>query len=251
MAAATRQTTIVANWKMHGSRRQVDTFAAAWRDPPAHVETVICPPFGYLQPLALALNDTRVRFGVQNLSPDPAGAVTGEHAAEMAWDLGARFAIVGHSERRRLFAETDVVVAAKFEAALRARLTPILCVGETLAERREGVAHRVVLHQLDAVVDRCGSEAFANSAIAYEPVWAIGTDEPATPAQAQEMHAVIRRHLAKLDAALSKRQRLLYGGSVNAANAAMLMAEADIDGALVGGASLDATEFMAICCAAA
>ena len=240
---------VVANWKMHGSRAFVDAFARAWSDPPAHVDTVFCPPFGYLRALMLAMKDASAGFGVQNLSAQPAGALTGEHAAEMAWDLGARFAIVGHSERRRRFAETDADVAAKFDAALHAGLQPILCVGETAAERRSEATQAVVLGQLDAVVEHCGVAGFAEAAIAYEPVWAIGSGRTATPAEAQQVHASIRRHLTALDPSLAG-LRLLYGGSVSASNAAELLAETDIDGALVGGASLDAREFRAICCAA-
>lgn len=241
---------VVANWKMHGSREFVDDFAAAWSDPPAQVDAVLCPPFGYLQPLILALKEARVGFGVQNVSAQPPGAVTGEHAAEMARDLGATFAIVGHSERRRLFAETDADVAAKFGAALRARLKPILCVGETADERRDGATRAVVLRQLDAVVRHCGVAAFANAAIAYEPVWAIGSGRAATPADAQQVHGAIRQQLTTLHPSLTSLP-ILYGGSVSAANAADLLAETDVDGALVGGASLDAKEFGAICSAGA
>ena len=241
---------VVANWKMHGSVAFVDDYAAGWQAPPPQVDAVLCPPFAYLPRLAAALAGRRARFGVQNVAVQPAGAFTGEHAAPMARDLGAEFAIVGHSERRALFAETDAVVAAKFAAARDAELVPILCVGETLAERRAGRARDVVLRQFDAVVDHCGASALADAVLAYEPVWAIGSGETASPAQAQEMHAVLRQRVADVlgDAA---GVRILYGGSVNAANAGALLAAPDVDGALVGGASLDAAEFAAICCAAA
>ena len=242
---------VVANWKMHGSVAFVDDYAAGWQAPPPQVDAVLCPPFAYLPRLAAALDGRRARFGVQNVAAQPAGAFTGEHAAPMAHDLGAEFAIVGHSERRALFAETDAVVAAKFAAARDAELVPILCVGETLAERRAGRARDVVLGQLDAVVDHCGASALADAVLAYEPVWAIGSGETASPAQAQEMHAVLRQRVAEVlgDAAASV--RILYGGSVNAVNAGALLAGPDVDGALVGGASLDAAEFAAICCAVA
>ena len=212
---------------------------------------MLCPPFAYLPRLAAALDGRRARFGVQNVAAQPAGPFTGEHAAPMARDLGAEFAIVGHSERRALFAETDAVVAAKFAAARDAGLVPILCVGETLAERRAGRARDVVLRQFDAVVDHCGASALADAVLAYEPVWAIGSGETASPAQAQEMHAVLRQRVGDVlgDAAASV--CILYGGSVNAANAGALLAAPDVDGALVGGASLDAAEFAAICCAVA
>ena len=169
----------------------------------------------------------------------------------MARDLGAEFAVVGHSERRGQFNESNDLVAAKFEAAKRAGLTPILCVGETAAQRRRGMAVRTVLEQLDAVAESAGHGAFESAAIAYEPVWAIGTGQTATPSQAQEMHAAIRAHLAGLSRSESAPQvRLLYGGSVNAGNAAALFAQQDVDGGLVGGASLDAAQFSAICYAA-
>ena len=242
---------VVANWKMNGSAAFVDAFAAGWQAPPRTVDAVICPPLAYLQRLAQAMAGCNVRFGVQNVAPEPAGAFTGEHAAPMARDLGAEFAIVGHSERRALFAETDAVVASKFAAAIDAGLVPILCVGETLAERRAGRAQQVVLDQLDAVIDRCGAAAMADAVLAYEPVWAIGSGETASPAQAQEMHEVLRRRMTEVLGASASSVRILYGGSVKAANAGALFAQPDVDGALVGGASLDAAEFAAICCAVA
>ena len=242
---------VVANWKMHGAAAQVAAFAAAWRDGPADVDVVLCPPLAYLGLLVAALRGRRVRFGAQNVWVAPAGAFTGEHAAEMARDLGAEFAVVGHSERRGQFNESNDLVAAKFEAAKRAGLTPILCVGETAVQRRRGMAVCTVLEQLDAVAESAGNGAFESAAIAYEPVWAIGTGQTAMPSQAQEMHAAIRAHLAGLSRSESAPQvRLLYGGSVNAGNAAALFAQQDVDGGLVGGASLDAAQFSAICYAA-
>lgn len=232
---------------MNGTAQAVADYAAAWADPPAGVDVVFCPPWAYLDRLASALRGRGVRFGVQTTAIEPAGAFTGEQAAEMARDLGAEFAVVGHSERRRLYAETDAVVVAKMLAAQRAGLTPIVCVGETLEERRGGNAADVVLAQLDAIGTGAGPSAWENAVIAYEPVWAIGTGETATPAQAQEMHAVIREYLAGRSSALAEVTRILYGGSVNAANANDLFAQADIDGGLVGGASLVAGEFASIC----
>lgn len=243
---------VVANWKMHGNLALAEAFAAAWRDglgDVESVESVLCPPFAYLGLLAAALRGLRVRLGVQNIWVAPEGPVTGEHAAEMARDLGAEFALVGHSERRRQFNETNALVAAKFQAAKRAGLSPILCVGETAAERRRGEAVCVVRGQLDAIIDQAGADAFEGAAIAYEPIWAIGTGRTATPCQAQQMHEAIRAHLARRQTATPV--RLIYGGSVNPGNAAALFGERDIDGGLVGGASLDAAQFSAICCAAA
>ena len=235
---------------MNGTAQAVADYAAAWPDPPPGIDVVFCPPWAYLDRFASALRGVGVRFGVQTTAGESSGAFTGEHAAEMARDLGAEFAIVGHSERRRLYAETDAVVVEKFLAARRAGLTPIVCVGETLEERRGGNAAGVVLAQLDAIDAGAGPSGWEDVVIAYEPVWAIGTGETATPPQAQEMHAVIRKYLARRSSALARETRILYGGSVNGANADDLFTQADIDGGLVGGASLDAGEFAGICRAA-
>ncbi len=234
---------------MQGSTDFVAAYAAGWLDPPAGVEVVLCPPWAYLDRVVGAFGGRGVRFGVQSTATEPAGALTGEHAAEMARDLGAEFVLVGHSERRRLLGETDDVVADKFQAALRAGLTPILCVGETLDQRRGGDAETAVRAQLDAVFERCGNAAWEHVVVAYEPVWAIGTGETATPPQAQTMHAAIRVHLEAAGGLLANTVRILYGGSIKAGNAPALFAQADIDGGLVGGASLDAGTFAAICCA--
>ena len=239
---------VVANWKMHASRRFVREFAASWatHDVPGPVDIVICPPTGYLAH-TVACGIAGVQFGVQNVAVEPSGAFTGEHAAEMAADLGSRFAIVGHSERRRLFAETNAVVGEKLRAAQRAGLVPILCVGETLSERDAGRESDVVMAQLEAGLSR--SKPALDVVVAYEPVWAIGTGKIATPALAQVMHGRIRARLVELGYGVAV--RLLYGGSVNGDNASDLFAEPDIDGALVGGASLDAGAFARICRAAA
>ncbi len=242
---------IVANWKMHGTTDSVDAFAAAWHGAPRGVDVVFCPPLGYLSRLAAALAGSNVRFGAQNVAIDPSGAFTGEHAAEMAVDLGAEFAIVGHSERRSMFGESDETVARKFGAARRAGLEPIICVGETFDQRSQGQAERVVLAQLDSVIECCGVASFENAAIAYEPVWAIGTGITATPEQAQSMHATIRQWVVDKAPSLAETVRILYGGSVNASNATGLFAQTDIEGGLVGSASLDAAEFGAICSAVA
>ena len=244
-----RRPLVAGNWKMHGSAKALEAFASAWRQPPAGVDVLLCPPLGYLG-AAATLQQRGIALGVQNVATAESGAFTGEHSAAMAKDLGATFAIVGHSERRQLFAETDAAIAEKFVRTQAVGLVPILCVGETLAARRAGAAEATVLGQLDAVCAAVDAAAFGNAILAYEPVWAIGTGETATPAQAQAMHQAIRAHLAATGEG-AERQRILYGGSVNAGNAAALFAERDVDGALVGGASLDAGEFAAICCAAA
>ena len=192
-----------------------------------------------------------MQFGVQDIGSEAQGAFTGEHSAEMAADLGATFCLVGHSERRAMHGEDDAMVASKFRAARRAGLTPVLCVGETLADRRAGRAEERVVQQLDAVLDDSGAKAFAEAVVAYEPVWAIGTGVTASPEQAAEMHGTIRQRIAKEDAGVAAATRIVYGGSVKAANAAALFGLDDIDGGLVGGASLDPEEFAAICAAAA
>ena len=211
----------------------------------APAEVLVFPPFGYLQCAAAAFSG-RIALGVQNLHPAESGAFTGEHAAEMAWDLGARWALVGHSERRALFGETFADTAAKVGAAVRAGLHPLLCVGETLDERRAGRAEAVVLAQLDEVITAQGSGWLPGGMIAYEPVWAIGTGETATPDQAQAMHAVVRAELARHNPDAAAQTRILYGGSVSPDTAADLFAQPDIDGGLVGGASLVAEKFLAI-----
>ena len=245
-----RRALVAANWKMNASVAAIDAFVRTWQRPSSDVEVVFCPPFGYVDRLVAAFAG-EVHLGVQDGGVEAKGAFTGEHSAEMAADLGAAYCIVGHSERRALHGEDDAVVAGKFRAALRAGLTPVLCVGETLAERRAGDAKETVLRQLDAVLNDSGAAPFADAAVAYEPVWAIGTGVTASPEQAAEMHGTIRQRLAAEDADAAAAVRIVYGGSVKAANAATLFAQVDIDGGLVGGASLDPNEFAAICAAAA
>ena len=223
---------------MHGSRSLIERFASSLEDRDG-IDIILLPPASYL-PLAVERLQG-VEVGVQNVHAERAGAYTGEIAAEMAAELGARYVLVGHSERRRLFSETDDVVAAKYGAALRAGLIPILCVGETLEQRREGREAEVVLSQLDAVLAESTS---GDAIVAYEPVWAIGTGETATPSQAQAMHATIRGAMG------GRVARVLYGGSVSSENAPALFDEDDIDGGLVGGASLEPASFNAITYAA-
>lgn len=234
---------------MHASLAFVTSFVETWRQASgaAATDVVICPPFGYVDRLVAALGTDVVQVGVQDVATAPAGAFTGEHAAEMARDLGATYAVVGHSERRGRFSETDAIVAAKAAAAGRAGLVPIVCVGETLAERRAGQAEATVLAQLETVLEDANGAFDERTVIAYEPVWAIGTGETATPAQAQRMHGRIRARLASVSDSISRSVRVVYGGSVNVDNAGELFAQKDIDGGLVGGASLDAAAFARIC----
>ncbi len=214
------------------------------------VELLVCPPFPYLGEVAAAIGNAPVALGAQTLSEHPPGAVTGEVAAAMLADIGVRYVIVGHSERRELFAESDAQVAAKFAAALAAGLTPVLCVGETLEEREAGQTEAVVARQLDAVLKLSGGEAFARAVVAYEPVWAIGTGKTATPDMAEEVHAMLRRRLRDASEVAAGDCRILYGGSMKPDNAAGLLSQANIDGGLIGGASLKAADFSAIARAA-
>ncbi len=210
----------------------------------------VCAPFPYLAQVQGLLTGSPVAWGAQNLSQHEKGAFTGEVSAGMLRDFGCAYVIVGHSERRALYGESDEVVAAKYEAAQKAGLTPILCVGETLEEREGGVTEQVVARQLDAVTARCGVASLAKAVVAYEPVWAIGTGKTASPEQAQAVHAFIRGRIAAQDKAVADGLVIQYGGSMKAANAAELLSQPDIDGGLIGGASLEAKEFLAICQAA-
>ncbi len=210
-------------------------------------ELVVCPPYPYLPQVAGLLAGSQAKFGAQNLSEYHSGAYTGEVSASMLVDLGCQYVLIGHSERRALYGESDSVVAAKFEAAQKAGLVPVLCLGETLAEREAGATDSVVLRQLQVVIDRVGVKALSSAVLAYEPVWAIGTGLTASPEQAQQVHAQLRSRVAELDSGVAAGLPILYGGSVKAQNAAELFVRPDIDGGLVGGASLVAGDFLAIC----
>jgi triosephosphate isomerase len=245
-----RRSLVAANWKMNGSL----TANADWtRDFVAgaasvRCDVVVCAPFPYLCTIGRSL--APAELGAQDLSERTAGAYTGDVSAEMLADVGCRWVIVGHSERRQLHGETDAVVAAKATRALQAGLRPIVCVGETLAEREAGRTQEVVQAQLTTVLEAIGPTALARGALAYEPVWAIGTGRNATPQQAQEVHAALRALVTERDRAAAAALRILYGGSVKPANAAELFSQIDIDGGLIGGASLSAADFLAICMAA-
>ena len=246
-----RRKIVAGNWKLHGSR----AFAAALvaevaAAVPAGVELVVLPPYPYLGELTSRFAAEGLAFGAQDVSAHDKGAYTGEVAAAMLADVGARYALVGHSERRQYHAESSELVARKFVAAQAAGLVPILCVGETLDEREAGRTEEVVASQLRPVLDLAGVAAFAGAVVAYEPVWAIGTGRTATPDQAQAVHAFIRGEVAARDARIADSLPLLYGGSVKPDNAPELFARADIDGGLIGGASLVAADFLAIARAA-
>jgi triosephosphate isomerase (TIM) len=211
---------------------------------------VICPPFVYLAEIARQLRGAAVKLGAQNLSAEGHGAYTGEVSAAMLKDVGCEYVIVGHSERRSLYGEDDVLVARKFAAAQARALRPILCLGEQLSEREAGLTHEVVARQLDAVLELTHIASFAHAVIAYEPVWAIGTGRTASPAQAQEVHGFIRQRLAQRDAKIAAELQILYGGSVKKGNVRELFMQSDVDGGLIGGASLKSEEFLSIMAAA-
>jgi triosephosphate isomerase len=245
-----RQILVAGNWKLNGSLDRVKELTAgitAGEGDTGNTQIAVCPPFVYIPVVADLLADSKIAWGSQDVSDQDAGAFTGEVAGPMLREFGCTYAIVGHSERRSLYAEDDEFTARKFAAARRSGLTPILCVGETLAEREQGITEEVVARQLDAVIKLEGISAIGECVIAYEPVWAIGTGKTASPQQAQDVHAFIRGKLGGLDATVAENVQILYGGSVKGANAAELFAMADIDGGLIGGASLDAGEFLAIC----
>lgn len=244
-----RQKLVVGNWKMHGSRAQVQELiegVAAGCVGLNQVEVAVGPTLLHLG-LASELCVGKIKLAAQNLYAEPNGAFTGEVSAPMLADYGVNYVIVGHSERREIFAETDQVVAAKFKASQASGLIPILCVGESLVQREQGVSAEIVLAQLDAVIEAAGVEALQSAVLAYEPIWAIGTGKTAGKEQAQEIHQVLREHIAKSNTAVAAGIRILYGGSVKAANATELFSQADIDGGLVGGASLKVEEFVSIC----
>jgi triosephosphate isomerase len=247
-----RRKLVAGNWKMHGSLRQNAGLLASITAKASGVrcEVAVCPPYPYLGQVQLALADSVVALGAQSLSEHPSGAYTGEVSASMLAEFGCRYVLVGHSERRALFGEADDAVAAKFEAAQKAGLVPILCVGETLEEREAGKTASVISRQMSAVLDRVGVSALASAVVAYEPVWAIGTGVTASPAQAQEVHAAIRAQVAALDVDVAEGLRILYGGSVKPQNAKELFGQLDIDGGLIGGAALVADDFLTICLAA-
>ena len=248
-----RRPIVAGNWKMHGSRtenaRLIEELVGGY-PADAGADCVVCPPFVYLQEVGRMLRDTAIGLGGQDLCADTHGAFTGEVSAAMLKDVGCDYVLVGHSERRLLYRESDQQVARKFAAAHAKSLIPVLCVGEQLAEREAARTEEVIARQLDVVLELCGPEALGQGVVAYEPVWAIGTGRVATPEQAQEVHAFIRARIAARDGRIATDTRILYGGSVKAGNAAELFAMPDVDGGLIGGASLKADEFLAILAAA-
>lgn len=248
----TRQAIVAANWKMNGSLDLVGQMSTALNELTIaeNTKVVVCVPAPYLAAANVAFTHDAIGTGAQNLNENESGAFTGELSTSMLREFGAEYVIIGHSERRSIYGEGDALIAAKVDAALKAGLTPLFCVGESESERENNETEAVLESQIKPVLDLVGVEAFKNVVIAYEPVWAIGTGKTASPEMAQETHAFIRKYLAEADADMAAKVPLLYGGSMNAGNCENLLAQADIDGGLVGGASLKPEDFSVICKAA-
>lgn len=251
-----RRALVIGNWKMNGQRKTNEVLlqalvASGDQAKLADVDMVVCPPFVYLDQASHVLADSKLKLGAQNVCANSDGAFTGEVSAGMLRDLACRWVIVGHSERRAIYGETNAEIARKVKLILSEGMAPVICVGETLDEREAGQALSCVREQLTAAVDSLSNEEIAGVVVAYEPVWAIGTGLTASPEQAQEVHRALRDQLKDRGVELSEKVRILYGGSVNPANADTLFAQPDIDGGLIGGASLKAEDFLAICRAAA
>lgn len=244
-----RRTLIAGNWKMNGSLESITELMKGIKSGLAEVsnaDLAVCPPAIYLLRVSGLIDQDNIALGAQNICDHASGAFTGEIAPSMLKEAGCQYAIIGHSERRSLYGESDELVAKRFAMAVESGITPILCIGETLEERESGVTEDIVSRQLDAVIDTQGIEALGKSVIAYEPVWAIGTGKTATPQQAQDVHAYIRNKLSALSADVAEKVQILYGGSMNASNAQELLSQPDIDGGLIGGAALKAADFLAI-----
>ncbi|WP_342147743.1 triose-phosphate isomerase [Rickettsiella endosymbiont of Aleochara curtula] len=244
-----RKQYIIGNWKMHGNKASVaellNNIKNFEQKEKSNVKMIVCPPYVFLEQTQILLKNTQLQWGGQNMAVEQEGPYTGEISARMLYEFGCRYVLLGHSERRHLFAETDAQIAKKFDLAIKSGLTPILCVGETLAEREAKLTYSVLQTQLEKIVDY-GSEVFKRAIIAYEPVWAIGTGLSAQPEQAQEVHQFLREQIKFLGSDLAQELPILYGGSVKASNAEALFRMPDIDGGLIGGASLDAIEFSRI-----
>lgn len=246
-----RQPMVAGNWKMNGSSSSVSELIDGIKAGigAANAEVVVCPPFIYIPAVASAIAGSDIHLGAQNMCDQDSGAFTGEVAGPMLKDVGCEYVIIGHSERRAIYGESDEITANKYAAVLKNNLKPIFCVGETLEEREQGITEQVVARQIDAILEGSGVASLTNAVLAYEPVWAIGTGKTATPEQAQEVHAFIRGKITEQDAGIAEGLRILYGGSMNPGNAAELRSQPDIDGGLIGGASLKADDFLAICTA--
>ena len=243
-----RQTMVAGNWKMNGTSNSVRELVSGIKAglDGQSAEIVVCPPFVYIPTVAAEIADSAITLAAQNMCDQDVGAYTGEVSGPMLKDTGCEYVVLAHSERRAMYGETDEVAASKYAAALKNNLKPIFCIGETLEEREQGITEDVVARQVDAIINAEGVASLANAVLAYEPVWAIGTGKTATPEQAQSVHAFIRNRIADQDAGIAEGLRILYGGSMNPGNAAELIAQPDIDGGLIGGASLKSEDFLAI-----
>ncbi len=250
MAMTHRRSLVAANWKMNGTLATVKPLLEEITkgiSSGCEADVVICPPYVYVPELSKLLRDTGIYLGAQNVSNYDAGAYTGEISVAMLNEYNCQFVIIGHSERRHIYGETDEIVAEKFMQVHKAGLTPILCVGEQLQERQADNTEEVIARQIDTVIDKTGIAPFKDAIVAYEPVWAIGTGQNATPLQAQQVHAFIRLRLARHDDNIADAIRILYGGSVKTDNSEEIFSMADVDGGLIGGASLVARDFLTIC----
>lgn len=248
-----RQPLVAGNWKMNGSRASIKELLDGLKagiDQVQAAEVAVCSPHIFLGDVQSQLDGSAIAWGGQDISIQESGAYTGETAGSMLNEFGCKFVIIGHSERRQYHGESNQDVADKFSAARKAGLIPLFCIGETLDEREGGTMEDVLAGQIDAVVKTCGVEMLGEGVIAYEPVWAIGTGKTASPEQAQEVHAWIRARVANSSAEVAEKIQILYGGSMNPGNASELIAQPDIDGGLIGGASLKAADFLAVCSAA-
>jgi triosephosphate isomerase len=244
-----RRTLIAGNWKMNGSLASIETLMNGIKAGLAEVKNAdmaVCPPAIYIPLVSDLIGNASIGLGSQNVCDHESGAFTGELAPSMLKEFNCKYAIIGHSERRSLYGESDELIAQRFAMAVQKGITPLFCIGESLEERESGVTEQVVSRQLDAVIATQGIQAIASCVIAYEPVWAIGTGKTASPEQAQAVHAYIRAKLAALDPGVAQKVQILYGGSMNASNAAQLLSQPDIDGGLIGGASLKPEDFLAI-----
>ena len=243
-----RQKMVAGNWKMNGTTNSVRELVGGIKAglDGQSTEVVVCPPFVYLPVVAAEIAGSAVNLSAQNMCDQDVGAFTGEVSGPMLKDIGCEYVILAHSERRAMYGETDEVAARKYAAALKNNIKPIFCIGETLGEREQDITEDVIARQVDAIIKAEGVSSLANAVLAYEPVWAIGTGKTATPDQAQSVHAFIRNRIADQDAGIAASLRILYGGSMNPGNAADLIAQPDIDGGLIGGASLKADDFLAI-----
>lgn len=245
-----RKKLVAGNWKMHGNLEQNQKLLEAIKENTTnfnHGEIAVCVPFPYLSSVEQLLKNTQIKWGAQNVSEHSKGAYTGEVSTEMLKDFNCQYVIVGHSERRAIYGESSQTVALKYNAAQNAQISPILCIGETLEQRESNVTEQIVAEQLGAVIEKAGANSLLNAVIAYEPVWAIGTGMTATPQQAQDVHEFIRKCISEHDESIASKVTIIYGGSVKANNANELFAMKDIDGGLIGGASLIAEDFVAIC----